>query len=237
MRASEFIPEDDITGGQFQPVGTHQPWGDFKKQGTIALWDKRWQTLTTRTQRIYAKLKQSLNSEQRQRIGNIPVEVDDTWASGQYRWKENRVIIDLTTFWDLSDHAIAYTVAHELGHVYYGDRGSYSDRTQRQNYDQELAADVFGARLAYQAGYDPNYCFQDFSTIDKKQPGDETHPGYKDRVKNIRTKTGIQAVTYQDKPIDPHIKMNISHVIRGIQSMNGQEWNRIPGMPAGGVQT
>ena len=54
--------------------------------------------------------------------------------------------------------------------------------------------------MAYKAGYNPNKCFADYSQQEKQEPGDETHPSYRQRVNHIKQETGI----------------TVSHIKRGV---------------------
>ena len=212
MRANEFTNEaftrrDLLKGvgaavvGSALPAaraGEFQRWDTWKDPKTLDMWNTRWKQLNTRVQKIYNKLRSTLTPEQLKQIGKLSLEVGELWAAGSY--KDNVIKIDLSIFWDLSDDALAYTIAHEMGHAFYKHNG-YTNQTTEQNRKNELLADVFGAKLAYKAGFDPNKCFGDMTNKEKKADvGDQTHPGYKDRVNHIKKETGI----------------TVSHIKRGV---------------------
>lgn len=212
MRATEFINEAltrrDLlktagaaalaTALPTAQAGEFQKWSSWKDPKTVAMWEKRWNQLDARSQKVYAKLKSMLPPEQRKQIGNVPLEVGETRASGL--WKDNIITIDLSIFWDLGDAALAYTIAHEMGHAFYKHSG-YDNKNPAQNKRNELLADAFGAKLAYKAGYDPNQCFGDLTKKEKAaMVGNDTHPGYQERVNHIKQETGI----------------TVSHIKRGV---------------------
>lgn len=216
MKIAEVIAEDltrrDLlkgagalaTAGAMAPAfgGEFQNWVSWMDPKTLDMWDKRWKQLSARAEKVFAKLKSMLNPEQAARIKNVELEVGEVRGSGIYAFADNKIIIDLSIFWDLGDDALAYTIAHEMGHVYYGHKG-YKGQTTETNRNNELLADAFGAKLAYKAGYDPNRCFADLTEKEKAEPGNPTHPGYRQRVNHIKQQTGI----------------TVSHIKRGVDML------------------
>ncbi len=218
MRASDFINEDLSRRNFLRGAGAlaaaaavtpaiggeYQSWNSWAGDDKLLkLWDKRWRELTVRMNRVVKKLYSVATPDQMKMFNGIDYEVDQTSKSATYSLKDRRIVLDLSIYWDLTDDAIAYTIAHELGHAYY-EHGGYQGKTSEDNYKQELLADAFGAKLAFKAGYDPRKCFADFSELNKKQPGSDTHPGYRDRVQHIKKETGIA----------------VSHINRGMQLIN-----------------
>ena len=215
MRANEFIDEAltrrDLlktagaaalaTALPTAQAGEFQKWSSWQDPKAVAMWDKRWKQLDARSQKVYAKLRSMLTPDQLRQIGKVPVEVGEPRASGL--WKDNIITIDLSIFWDLNDSALAYTIAHEMGHAVYK-HGGYAKQSTEQNRKNELLADAFGAKLAYKAGYDPNQCFGDLTKKEKAaMVGDKTHPGYQERVNHIKQETGI----------------TVSHIKRGVDML------------------
>jgi hypothetical protein len=211
MRAKEFITEitrrDLLRGAGAAAIGSaiptaqageFQSWSGWKDSDTLIMWNKRWKQLNMRVDQVYAKLRSKLTPEQLKQIGNLSLEVGETWSAGSY--KDNVIKIDLSIFWDLGNDALAYTIAHEMGHAFYKHNG-YANQTTAQNRKNELLADAFGAKLAYSAGYDPNKAFGYMTKKEKIEDlGNKTHPGYKERINYIKQQTDI----------------TVSHIKRGV---------------------
>lgn len=218
MRATEFVNEDltrrDLLKGAgalaataaVSPAiaGEYQSWNDWSGNDKLLnLWDKRWKELDKRMNRVVKRLFSVATPDQMKMFRGIKFVVDQTSKSATFSLTDRLIVLDLSIYWDLSDDTIAYTIGHELGHAYF-EHGGYNNTTSHDNHKNELLADAFGAKLAFKAGYDPRKCFGDFTDLAKKQPGSDTHPGYKDRVQHIKKETGI----------------TVSHINRGIQYLN-----------------
>ena len=211
MRAKEFITEitrrDLLRGAGAAAIGSaiptaqageFQSWNTWKDPKTNDMWNNRWKKLNVRVEQVYNKLRSMLTPEQLKQIGKLSYEVGELWSAGSY--KDGVIKIDLSIFWDLSNDALAYTIAHEMGHAFYKHNG-YANQTTAQNRKNELLADAFGAKLAYKAGYDPNKAFGYMTKKEKIEDlGDRTHPGYKERINYIKQQTDI----------------TVSHIKRGV---------------------
>lgn len=218
MRAREFIAEVSrrdflrygaaaaatATAPGLAQAGQYMQWDDmWKSQQSTALWEKRYQQLSDRFDRIVARLLKFATPEQLRIFNTYKYEIADVRVYAKQNVKTKTISLDLSVYWDLSDDTIAFSTAHELGHAFY-QHGAYEKDNPRENYNRELLADAFGAKLAARAGYNPAKCFNDFTQKEKEAAGDETHPSYQDRVKHIRQETGI----------------TVSHLKRGVQLLD-----------------
>lgn len=157
---------------------------DFK------LWEARAAKLRVRVQRIYARLQTVMPESDRPALSGVKVEVPLT---GDIRWgsaifKDKIISIDLGCFWDLSDDCIAYVLGHEIGHMVwaFGPQKNWEREKRRglprptpaQNRKEESDADVYGALLAYQLGYDRRKAFDQFTIAYQREPFDPKYPEY-----------------------------------------------------------
>jgi hypothetical protein len=155
----------------------------FWKPEDFKLWGDRQKKLLVRCRAIYAKLQRSMPEEDRPAVAGIPLDVPMTgvsaWAVADY---VRRVIeIDLGCFWDLSDDCLAYTLGHEIGHhVYnYKNKDYWKKKTSpSQNRKYEMDADVYGALLAYELGYDRRKAWDNFDIAYQREPFDPKYPEY-----------------------------------------------------------
>jgi hypothetical protein len=173
----------------------------FWKPEDFKLWEGRAAKLLIRCQRIYVRLQSVMPPEDKSALSGVKVLVpltgDSGWATARY---EDKIItLDLGTFWDLSDDAIAYTMGHEIGHMVWAlgpkknwEREKRSTRSARrpapENRRLEMDADVYGALLAYQLGYDRRKAWDNFTIAYQRAPWDPTSPEYPsvpDRKANV----------------------------------------------------
>ena len=119
-----------------------------------------------------------------------------------YDWahvgKDKKIEIDLGTYWDLSDDAIAYTVAHEMGHIVLDGRGIHkfgkswdTPALKRAKVQSELDADAYGAEIAFKSGYSPKRAFDQMNAEAKSWrynpnvKGQDFYPDYPMRQKSL----------------------------------------------------
>ena len=162
----------------------------FWKPEDFKLWEDRAAKLRIRVQRIYARLQTVMPQEDKSALSGVKVIVpltgDMSWASARY---DDRIIsMDLGCFWDLSDDAIAYTLGHEIGHMVWalGPKKNWEKDKKRgltrrpapENRRLEMDADVYGALLAYQLGYDRRKAWDNFTIAYQREPWDPRNPEY-----------------------------------------------------------
>lgn len=181
----------------------------FKKED-VKVWNDRLKDLETRGQRLYKTLV-GLDPNNRSYINKTEFMVGDTpaIANATNRGNESTIRIDLSICWDLSDDALAYIIAHEIGHVALDHITSYKHLTPKQSHAQEHAADIYGVKLANRGGYDPKKAFTSFER--KQRTASLTHPDYETRVNKIRQSTGIQVSQYLNKLMQ-HINRGLPYV-------------------------
>lgn len=129
-------------------------------------------------------------------LRNVKVSASSTPAAAEV-FGDGSIILDVSTYYDLSDDAIAYTLAHEMGHVVYGHHGGYKGLSAEQAKQRELSADVYGAKLAYKCGYNPKEAFADMNAAEKRarSKSTDTHPDYQTRKGHVQKQTGIPVAT------------------------------------------
>jgi Zn-dependent protease with chaperone function len=203
MRANEFINENMSRRGFLGALGAGAmaasgaaKAGEFMQVGDFGLqrFVKEAEKLEARIKPIYQRLMAAAGPDAA-KFKNIQVTADTVPMMAEYG--DGKISFDVSVFYDLSDDTIAYKLGHELGHAYYGHRG-YQGMTQQQAHNEELKADVYGARLAYKAGYNPKEAFNNFSAAMKKAKATATHPSYQTRKTNVQNQTGIPVATIQD---------------------------------------
>jgi len=205
MRASEFISENMSRRGFLGALGAGAAAaaapgvakaGEFMQLGDFGLqrYAKEADKLEARIKPIFQRLLAAAGPAA-QKFKNIQITVETVPMMAEYG--DGKISFDVSVFYDLSDDTIAYKLGHELGHAYYNHRG-YQGMTRQQAHDEEIKADVFGARLAYKAGYNPKEAFSNFSAAMKKAKDTATHPSYQTRINNVKQQTGIPVATIQD---------------------------------------
>ncbi len=162
----------------------------FWKPEDFKLWEDRAAKLRIRVQRIYARLQTVMPQEDKVALSGVkilvPLTGESAWAAANY---EDKVItVDLGCFWDLSDDCLAYTIGHEIGHMVWAlgpkknwareKRTGMSRRPAPENRRLEMDADVYGALLAYQLGYDRRKAWDNFTIAYQREPWDPKSPEY-----------------------------------------------------------
>jgi hypothetical protein len=155
----------------------------FWKDEDFKLWEDRQRKLLARCQRLYAKLQSIMPESDRPSVKGIPVKVPLTgvssWASANYITQI--IEVDLGCFWDLSDDCLAYVLGHEIGHHVYNYKNKdywKKKASPSQNRKYEMDADVYGALLAYELGYDRRKAFDQFDIAYQREPFDPKYPDY-----------------------------------------------------------
>ena len=204
MRAQEFIVEDISRRGFLQGAGAAAGMaatgvtqaGEFMQVGDFGLnrFVQEGAKLEARIKPIFQRLLAAAGPDAA-KFKNIQITADTVPMMAEYG--DGKISFDVSVFYDLSDDTIAYKLAHELGHAYYNHRG-YKGQTQQQSHNEELMADVYGAKLAYKAGYNPKEAFSNFSAAMKKAKATATHPSYQTRTTNVKKQTGIPVADVQD---------------------------------------
>lgn len=202
MRAKEFIIKEDEYDQFDQPkdpnllkVNADTYYKTSRadqlswKDADFKLWEGRAAKLRVRVQRVYARLQTVMPEEDKSALSGVRVVVpltgDMAWASANY---DDKIIsVDLGCFWDLSDDCLAYTIGHEIGHMVwaYGPKKNWARernltgrRPAAQNRKLEMDADVYGAWLAYQLGYDRRKAWDNFTIAMQREPFDPKYPEY-----------------------------------------------------------
>ncbi len=132
-------------------------------------------------------------------LSKIKYSAESTPGYAEANYKDGLIFVDVTVFYDLPDDALAYTIAHEMGHIVYQHKfgKNISVQTARQ---YELQADVYGARLAYKCGYDPRQAYAEMDAAQKRaksKPTDQ-HPDYQTRKTHVQQQTGIPVASIQN---------------------------------------
>ena len=202
MRAKEFIIKEDEYDQFDQPkdpnllkVNADTYYKTSRadqlswKDADFKLWEGRAAKLRVRVQRVYARLQTVMPEEDKSALSGVRVVVpltgDMAWASANY---DDKIIsVDLGCFWDLSDDCLAYTIGHEIGHMVwaYGPKKNWARernltgrRPAAQNRKLEMDADVYGALLAYQLGYDRRKAWDNFDLAYQREPFNPKYPEY-----------------------------------------------------------
>lgn len=138
--------------------------------------------LQWRASRILGNLKETLaskNAAAYKKIENKKVTVF------YYKWlagvTEKGLELDVTVFWDLPDDSIACTLGHELAHIVLGHNSNVNNK------QEEHAADLWGAKLAQQAGYSVEEALRGvYEAGGQYGKGSASHPSYTERVLHLR---------------------------------------------------
>jgi hypothetical protein len=200
------------TGGAIAgPGGQHLGYEDDDQAGQLwrkldpksqQVWIGRQQKLQARAVSIFNRLIQTMPESDRKYTTGAKVTVPVKMAL--YDWAnvgaDRMIQIDLGTYWDLSDSAIAYTVAHEIAHIVFNGRGTHmkpgqpwpTPELKKRKVREELECDAYGAALAFRAGYDPKNAFDMMDAksktwrYDPNVQGSNYYPDYGMRQKNLK---------------------------------------------------
>ena len=243
MRANEFIIEQDPAyddgasqlgkNPDMQKVNAYQvgitdpdekPWKQMN-QAQRNQWIQRQKSLETRCWAVYRKLRKTMPPEEKEYISSVLISVplEGTWQQAGSSYASQEIYIDLGTFWDLSDDCLAYSIGHEIGHLVWGfgpkkgykGPGSIKSLPDQQRRQNELDADVYGALLAYRAGYDYNRAWDNFT---REQQKSTTPDGYYPTVPQ-RQANAKQSLD-QFKQSQQQSKKLIQGSMQGIQKMS-----------------
>lgn len=202
MRAVEFVNEDISRRGFLQGAGAAAALGatgaaqagqfmgmaDFGMERFV----KESNKLEKRMAPIFQKLV-AASGPDAPLLSKVQYSAESVFGSAEANpYGDGKIILDVTVFYDLPDDALAYTIAHEMGHLAL--KHKFGKNTSVQTARQyELQADVYGARLAYKCGYDPKQAYAEMSAAEKRaraQPNAQ-HPDYQARKTHVQQQTGI----------------------------------------------
>jgi Zn-dependent protease with chaperone function len=165
-----------------------------------AVWIQRQRQLKARAQAILNRLIAAMAPNEQAWVKGYTFDVPIRVGVYQIAYNDDKnIVIDLGTFWDMSDDAIAFTLGHELGHIVWFGRKKYkrgdsweTPQKKLRNVQQELDCDTYGAQLAYSVGYNPSHALQEFDAearswrYDPKVPGNNYYPDYAMRQANYK---------------------------------------------------
>jgi len=153
------------------------------------LWESRAIKLQDRAYKIFNQLKAELPPDERSALNAVkvwvPLDGEGRYAAANF--KDGFITLDVGTYWDLSNDCLAYTIAHEIGHMIwaFGPQKNWNNPkirnrqiTPAQSRQEEMDADVFGALLAYRLGYDRRRAWDDFTIAMQRKPFNPAEPYY-----------------------------------------------------------
>jgi hypothetical protein len=214
-----------------------------------AMWTARAQKLTQRLQNIYAVLIKMMAPEDQKMMQGVPVSAPmdvDVLAYAHTNvttLAKNGIEFDVGTFWNMTDSCIAYTLAHEIGHViqersggqfaYKNRQFAYKNRnrpgvTDKQwiqlNRKMEIDADAYGAVLAYKCGYNANEARAFLSRAQLQEPDDPKaeYPSWKSR----QTTNAKTIKNYSDQwrsEVEPEMDMHFQQSLQRGPSPEAKE--------------
>lgn len=200
MRAQEFVSEAISRRGFLQGAaaaaataavpglaraGEYQDLETLKKDPDT--WMARLGQLQQRCNGLLGKLVRAAGPEWAQRLQGTRINVRslDQWIQGN---AGNRTVtVDVSVFWDAPDDALAFAIAHELGHIALDHTDQPNPALARQ---EEMDADDFAVRLCRALGYNKAGLFKflhkkqsdyDFYNNITKLPN-SSHPSYDQRI-------------------------------------------------------
>lgn len=201
MRASEFISENmsrrgflgALGAGAMAASGAAQA-GQFMGMADFGM--QRFMQEATKLEKRMAPIFQKLvaaSGPDAPLLSKVKISAESVFGNAEAdSFGDGKIILDVTVFYDLPDDALAYTIAHEMGHLALKHKfgKNVSVQTARQ---YELQADVYGAKLAYKCGYDPKQAFAEMTAAEKKTRAQSTatHPDYQTRKTHVQQQTGI----------------------------------------------
>jgi len=153
----------------------------------FAMWADRATKLNARVKRIYARLLSIMPPEDKPAMSGVKIFVpfEGEYAIGLTVFDTKEIKIDVGCFWDLSDDCLAFVIGHEIGHMVwaYGPKKNWSKlrgakRTPAQRRQEEYDADVYGALLAYELGYDRRKAWDQFTIAEHREPFNPSEPNY-----------------------------------------------------------
>ena len=167
------------------------------------VWTPRYRELTARCQDIMRRLITAAGPKWAPLLKGTTIRVVSSDNYAQASAISRMIAIDLSVFWDAPDAALAFTIAHELGHIAleHGvgtDDESTDYKTQLRlaaQYRQgELDADEFAVRICKVLGYNKAEVFKFIAQNEAElqmfdlltQSPTSTHPSQKTRIERAR---------------------------------------------------
>jgi len=167
------------------------------------IWTPRYQELTARCQVLLRQLIAAAGPKWAPLLKGTTIRVVSSENYAQASAISRMIAIDLSVFWDAPDAALAFTIAHELGHIAleHGvgtDDESADYKTQLRlaaQYRQgELDADEFAVRLCKTLGYNKAEVFKFIAQNEAElrlfdtltQSPTSSHPSQKTRIERAR---------------------------------------------------
>jgi hypothetical protein len=191
------------------------------------VWTPRYQELTARCQVLLRQLIAAAGPKWAPLLKGTTIRVVSSENYAQASAISRLIAIDLSVFWDAPDAALAFTIAHELGHIAleHGvgtDDESADYKTQLRlaaQYRQgELDADEFAVRLCKTLGYNKAEVFKFIAQNEAElqmfdaltQSPTSSHPSQKTRIERARmngfqlSKGGIEQMNVLKQHLAEH---------------------------------
>jgi hypothetical protein len=167
------------------------------------VWTPRYQELTARCQVLLRQLIAAAGPKWAPLLKGTTIRVVSSNNYAQASAISRMIAIDLSVFWDAPDDALAFTIAHELGHIAL-EHGAGTDdesadyKTQLRLaaiYRQgELDADEFAVRICKVLGYNKAEVFKFIAQNEAElqmfdaltQSPTSSHPSHKTRIERAR---------------------------------------------------
>ena len=167
------------------------------------VWTPRYQELTARCQVLLRQLIAAAGPKWVPLLKGTTIRVVSSNNYAQASAISRMIAIDLSVFWDAPDAALAFTIAHELGHIAL-EHGAGTDdesadyktklRLAAQYRQDELNADEFAVRICKVLGYNKAEVFKFIAQNEAElqmfdlltQSPTSTHPSQKTRIERAR---------------------------------------------------
>ena len=167
------------------------------------VWTPRYRELTARCQVLLRQLIAAAGSKWAPLLKGTTIRVVSSDNYAQASAISRMIAIDLSVFWDAPDAALAFTIAHELGHIAL-EHGVGTDdesadyktqlRVAAQYRQDELNADEFAVRICKVLGYNKAEVFKFIAQNEAElklfdlltQSPTSTHPSQKTRIERAR---------------------------------------------------
>lgn len=165
------------------------------------VWEPRWQELNQRSQAMLRKLIMAAGPEFANDLKGTRLRIRTNHNYAQASAITKDIVLDLSVFWDAPDAALAFAIAHELGHIAFdhinpadSDDESEGLKSSAVSRQQELDADTFAVRLCKVLGYNKAEIFkfitqneQEYRQLEKElQSPLSSHPTHKMRIDRAR---------------------------------------------------
>ena len=177
--------------------------GKSKPEQAQKVWTPRYRELTARCQDIMRRLITAAGPKWAPLLKGTTIRVVSSDNYAQASAISRMIAIDLSVFWDAPDAALAFTIAHELGHIAL-EHGVGTDdesadyktqlRVAAQYRQDELNADEFAVRICKVLGYNKAEVFKFIAQNEAElqmfdlltQSPTSTHPSQKTRIERAR---------------------------------------------------